>query len=122
MMNSKSNFFIFLILLVLFEFVSSQTIQELILLNAQENINETAWAKDNDRQAKRNENVYVLNDEWKFNLFVYEIILASGYDIGTPNEVNCFNPKYWDICSKNKTKRPPCCKDCLKKKFQDLNW
>ena len=99
-MNSKSNFFIFLILLVLFEFVSSQTIQELILLNAQENINETAWAKDNDRQAKRNENVYVLKGEWKCNLFVYEIILASGYDIGTPNEENYINSKYWNNCSK----------------------
>ena len=115
-MNSKSIFFIFLNLLVLFEFMSSNIIQEEILSNAKENINETAWAKGKDRQAKRNENVYVLNGEWKCNLFVYEIILASGYDIGTPNQVNCFNPKYWGICLKNKTKRPPCCKDWFDEK------
>ena len=102
---------LYLFIFALFGFSFSVSVKEKILLNAQANIGETAWAKDVDRQAKRNDEVYVLKGEWKCNLFVYEIILASGYDIGTPNSVNCWNPKYYDICLKKKTKRPPCCKD-----------
>lgn len=85
-----------LIHLTLFECIifSTVSIQDLIYKNEEANIGDKSWAKDVDRQAKRNENVFVLKDEWKCNLFVYEIILASGCDIGTPNNVNCKEDKY----------------------------
>jgi len=107
-----------LIHLTLFECIifATVSIQDLIYENAKANIGDKSWAKEVDRQAKRNENVFVLKDEWKCNLFVYEIILASGYDIGTPNSVNCKKEKYKKICEQKKDKRPPCCKDWFDEK------
>ncbi len=85
------------------------SIQEKIYLNAKENINETAWAKDNKRQAKRNSSVCFTKGENKCNLFVYEIILASGYDIGTPNSVSPVAHPI--LAAQGKLSRPPCAID-----------
>lgn len=84
-------------------------IQEKIYLNAKANVDETVWALNVKRQAKRNEEVVVTAGEYKCNLFVYEIILASGYDIGTPNRANCL--RHPILCLEGKDKRPPLCKD-----------
>lgn len=91
--------------------VSYSSVQQKIYLNAKANVGETAWAKDVDRQAKRNEAVFVKKGEWKCNIFVYEIILASGYDIGTPDKrnVNCLAHPI--LCIKGKNKRPYVCED-----------
>jgi len=59
-------------------------IQESIYKNAKANIGDKSWAKDVSRRAKKNTDVYFEKGDWKCNLFVYEIILASGLDIGTP--------------------------------------
>jgi hypothetical protein len=104
-----SKIYLYLSLLVILDYAFSANIPYKIYRNAQENIGETVWAKEVDRQAKRNEHVFVTKGEWKCNLFVYEIILASGYDIGTPNKVNCV--RHPVLCLENKDKRPPCCKD-----------
>ncbi|ORX48950.1 hypothetical protein BCR36DRAFT_584070 [Piromyces finnis] len=88
---------------------SSNSIQNKIYLNAFTNIGETAWAFSNSRQAKRKANVYFNADEFKCNLFVYEVILASGYDVGTPNKLNGF--KHPILAAKSKLDRPPCTKD-----------
>ena len=101
-------FIIYLCLLISI-FADKEFTQLKIYLNAKENIGETAWAKDNERQAKRNEGVFFKAGEWKCNLFVYEIILVSGYDIGTPNKMSCF--KHPILCVRKKTKRPPCASD-----------
>lgn len=70
------------------------------------NINETAWAKAKRRQAKRNNNVCFLEDEYKCNLFVYEVILAAGFSVGTPNAA--INPiKYGELLIQWKFARPP---------------
>ena len=100
-----------IIYITLFVAIFSQevSIQEKIYLNAKANIDETAWAKDVDRQAKRNKEVFVTEGEWKCNLFVYEIILVSGYDIGTPNRARWISHPILNIQGKNK--RPPCCSD-----------
>ena len=82
--------------------VSYSSVQQKIYLNAKANV---------DRQAKRNEAVFVKKGEWKCNIFVYEIILASGYDIGTPEKrnVNCLAHPI--LCLKGKNKRPYLCED-----------
>ena len=85
------------------------SVQLKIYLNAKENLNETAWAKDNKREAKRNSNVCFNKGENKCNLFVYEIILASGYDIGTPNSINGLAHPI--LAAKGKLSRPPCAID-----------
>jgi len=59
------------------------SIQNKIYSNAKANIGDKSWAKGVRRQAKRNPNVVYDKGVWKCNLFVYEIILASGLDIGT---------------------------------------
>ena len=85
------------------------SMQEKIYLNAEANIDETAWAKDNKREAKRNPNVCFNKGENKCNLFVYEIILASGYDIGTPNSINGIAHPI--LAAQGKLSRPPCAID-----------
>ena len=74
--------------------------------NAKKYIGEKYWAKDKERQAKGNEHVFFNKGDWKCNLFVYEMILDSGYDIGTPNELNCF--RHPILCFRDQLKRPPC--------------
>ena len=71
---------------------------------AKENINEHAWDYRPSREAKRNENVKFGMYEYKCNLFVYEILLASCIDIGTPNEIS---KKRWFIRMQGKMDRPP---------------
>ena len=78
-------------------------------LNAKANIGETLWAKKVEREAKGNEQVLVTKGEWKCNLFVYEMILDSGYDIGTPNKVRWISHPI--LTYKRKNLRPPCCSD-----------
>ena len=85
------------------------SIQLKIYLNAKENLNETAWAKNNKREAKRNPKVCFNKGEYKCNLFVYEIILASGYDIGTPKSINGFTHPI--LAAQGKLSRPPCAID-----------
>ena len=77
-----------------------------IYKTAEANINETAWAKANERKAKRNPSVIFKKNENKCNLFVYECILAAGFDVGTPNMT--LNPfKYSDLLFQWKFARPP---------------
>jgi len=77
-----------------------------IYKTAEANINETAWAKANERQAKRNSSVLFKKNENKCNLFVYECILAAGFNVGTPNmAINPF--KNLDLLIQWKFARPP---------------
>ena len=96
-----------IIYITLFVVVFS-SIQEKIYLNAKANVGETVWAYQVERQAKRNPKVFVTKDEWKCNLFVFQIILASGYDIGTPNTTGWSHPFLY---FQGKNLRPPCCID-----------
>ena len=96
-----------IIYITLFVVVFS-SIQEKIYSNAKAKVGETAWAYEVERQAKNNPKVYVTGNEWKCNLFVYEMILDSGYDIGTPNTAGL---KHLFLFFQGKNKRPPCCKD-----------
>ena len=59
-----------------------------ILRIAEANLGEKAWSYFQSRQAKRNPNVKFGTFELKNNLFVYEILLASLIDIGTPNIIS----------------------------------
>lgn len=58
------------------------TTQERIYLTAKENIGETVWAKKVARTAKKNSKVKFGKGEYKCNLFVYEVLLCAGIDIG----------------------------------------
>ena len=79
-----------------------------ILRIARCNIGEHAWDYGPSRQAKRNPNVKFGMFEYKCNLFVYEILLASLIDIGTPNEIS---EKRWFIRNiLKKMDRPPTAK------------
>ena len=98
-----------IIYLLLFITIVSGDIQEDIYNNAKSHIGETYWAKKEERQAEGNEHVFFKKGEWKCNLFVYEMILASGYDIGTPNKMSCI--KHPILCFKHQTERPPCASD-----------
>ena len=75
-----------------------------ILRIAKANIGEHAWGYALQRQAKRNSKVKFGMLEYKCNLFVYEILLASLIDIGTPNETS---NKRWILRMEGKTDRPP---------------
>ena len=75
-----------------------------ILRIAEANLGEKAWSYFQSRQAKRNPNVKFGTFELKNNLFVYEILLASLIDIGTPNIISDERLK---IKSEGKTERPP---------------
>ena len=96
------------------------TTQERVYLNAKANIGETAWAKNNKRQAKRNEHVCFTAGEWKCNLFVYEILLASGKDIGTPNKANALSHPI--LALENKLDRPPCTSDWYNKTVSGMTF
>ena len=88
----------------------------LIYENAKANIKDKSWALRVERQAKRNKKIIVLKNEEKGNLFVYEIILAAGYNIGTPNSVDCDKEEYKEICAQGNERRPPSCKDWFDEK------
>jgi hypothetical protein len=75
-----------------------------ILRIAEANLGEKAWSYFQSRQAKRNPNVKFGTFELKNNLFVYEILLASLIDIGTPNIISDERLK---IKLEGKTERPP---------------
>ena len=75
-----------------------------ILRIAKANIGEHAWDWAVSRQTKRNPNVKFGMFEYKCNLFVYEILLASLIDIGTPNETS---KKRWFLRLWGKLDRPP---------------
>ena len=81
------------------------SLQEKIYLTAKANIGDKSWAKDVSRQAQRNSHIYVRSGEYKCNLFVYEVLLASGVDIGTPNKLNGF--KHIILWWQDKLARPP---------------
>ena len=80
-----------------------------ILKTAEANIGDYSWSPDKVRQAKRNPNVYFKKNEPKCNLFVYEVILAAGYDIGTPNQLN--DLAHPGLALQGKLVRPPCAMD-----------
>ena len=68
------------------------------------NIDGHAWDYGPSRQAKRNDKVKFGIFEYKCNLFVYEVLLASLIDIGTPNETS---HKRWILHLQGKNERPP---------------
>ena len=94
------------------------TTQERIYLTAKANIGETAWAKYSEREAKRNRNVKFRYSENKCNLFVYEVLLAAGVDIGTPNELNGW--KHPILALTNQLLRPPCAIDWFKGEVENF--
>jgi len=94
--------------------------QERIYLTAKANIGEKVWAKAKKRQAKRNQNVCFTEGEWKCNLFVYEILLAAGYDVGTPNKINGLAHPI--LAAQNKLDRPPCAIDWYNKKVSGMSF
>jgi len=73
--------------------------------NALNEVGSRNWAKGTTRQAKNNPSVIVIGDitaniglfdetevtlrdgDWKCNLFIYEMLLDSGIDIGTPRNI-----------------------------------
>ena len=63
--------------------MSEASLQEKIYLTAKANIGDKSWARDVPRQEKRNKHVYFDAGEYKCNLFVYEVLLACGVDVGT---------------------------------------
>jgi len=89
----------------------------MIFDNAKVNVGLTNWAKWVDRQCKRNNFVYVFAGEPKCNLFVYEILLSTGLDIGTPNITD-------NIVSRiiGKVDRPPCAADWYDGKVQQFKY
>ena len=96
------------------------TRQERIYLTARDNIGETAWSPDNEREARRKANVFFKKGEPKCNLFVYEVLLAAGYDIGTPNELNPF--KHPILAINGQLDRPPCAIDWYNKKVSGMEF
>ena len=91
-----------------------------IYKTAELNIGETAWAKDKERQARRNPNVCFRKGEYKCNLFVYECILAAGFDIGCPNLLNPI--KNFDYLLLHKFERPPTTHDWYDKKVKHFKF
>ncbi len=98
------------------------SLQERIYLTAKDNIGETSWAFNKDRRAKRNSLVHFKCNEWKCNLFVYEVLYAAGCDIGTPNRYPNYDENtfsgigsliYFPFYDNH---RPPCCIDWYDKK------
>ena len=95
------------------------SLKERIYLTAKANVGETAWAKEKDRVARRNNLVHFREGEWKCNLFVYEVLLAAGCDIGTPNRYPHPSMRRYGVGAlmyvEDKTPkdnhRPPCCID-----------
>jgi len=87
------------------------TTQDKIYEYAKANIGSLAWSTLGSRQAYRNQNVKMVSTEPKCNLFVYEMILNAGYDVGTP----CDQPlrgKVFDMdISSTKPYRPPLTSD-----------
>ena len=81
-----------------------QDFKKEILRIAKANIGDKSWGYLFSRQAKRNSNVKFGICEWKCNLFVYEILLASLIDIGTPNRIS---DKRWILKLEGKNDRPP---------------
>ena len=94
--------------------------QERIYLTADTNIGETAWSPDNARQAKRKESVYFKAGEPKCNLFVYEVILAAGYDVGTPNHLNGLAHPI--LAAQGKLDRPPYASDKFNKTVPGIDY
>ena len=96
--------------------MSKATRQEKIYLTAKANIGDKSWAKNSSRQAKRNEHVFFCAGEWKCNLFVYEVILKAGYNIGCPNRT--INPfKDSELIFEFKIFRPPTTHDWYNNKI-----
>ena len=94
--------------------------QDRIYLTARDNIGETAWSKNKARQAKRDKNVYFKKGEYKCNLFVYEVVKAGGYDVGTPNQLNGFLHPF--LAVKGQLDRPPCAIDWYNKKVDGMEF
>ena len=94
--------------------------QERIYLTAKANIGDDSWSVDKSREAKRNGNVFFKKGEPKCNLFVYEVIKASGYDIGTPNHLNPLGHPILFV--RNQLDRPPCAKDWFDKKVPGMTY
>ena len=70
------------------------------------------WALAANRTCRRNQLVFIPENEDKRHLFAYEVILAAGYDIGTPYTIRCEDYlKYPQVCVEGKTKRPPTLQD-----------
>ena len=63
---------------------------ENIIKIAKSYIGKTYWARHKERRASNNINVCFEEGEWKCNLFVYEVILEAGYDIGCPHRKHFF--------------------------------
>ena len=91
-----------------------------IFKTAEANIGKTAWAFNNKRQAKRNPSVCFNSFENKCNLFVYEVILAAGYDVGTPNSINGLAHPI--LAAQGKLARPPCAIDWYNKTVPGMDF
>ena len=93
---------------------SKDEIIENIIDTAKSYIGETYWAKDVERVASLNEKVCFEEGEWKCNLFVYEVILEAGYDIGCPNRKHFYNIL--------RNPRPPTTHDWYNQQIRNFNY
>ena len=69
------------------------------------------WSFWSERQCELNDEVLFTNGEFKCNLFVYEVLLASGIDIGTPNSTGRLGNMHNKLFNDGKDKRPPTTND-----------
>jgi len=76
--------------------------------NALTHVGSGDWSKWTSRQCELNDSVYFNFGEFKCNLFVYEVLLASDIDIGTPNHVEGLRLL---ILDDGKDQRPACASD-----------
>jgi len=74
-----------------------------ICASALKQVGRSEWSPDVERKAENNKEVLVQKGQPKCNLFVYEMLLNNGIDIGTPNR----GRKYFII----PTPRPPLAED-----------
>ena len=89
-----------------------ELMQASILASAKLNSDAGAWALAANRSCRRNKKVFIPENEDKRHLFIYECILAAGYDIGTPYTINPKDyEKYDEVTKENRTKRPPTVQD-----------
>jgi len=86
-----------------------------ICASALNKVGSDEWSPDVERKADNNKDVLVQKGQPKCNLFVYEMLLNNGIDIGTPNR----GRKYFII----PTPRPPLAEDWFnfKDKINDEN-
>jgi len=94
------------------------TKNEQIYKNALSYVGSNNWSVLKARQCAKNDAVYFNTSETKCNLFVYEVLLDSGIDIGTMNELKSLTHPF--LVSEGKAKRPACAIDWYNEKVSQF--